>query len=285
MSAGRYLWSAFNARPLGMPLPPNWFGLAAFALLGAFVSPGFWLLGAGLELGYLLLLARSARFRRAVDARHVQPADPAIQRYEATVALLNPTQRARQQAVEARAREVLQLLSRSALMASHASSLEQLVWLNLRLLAAGQALNVVVQTATAESAELQQQEQQIDQRLVDQDLSADLRRSLEQQKQVIDARQLAHNEGSKRKEHVDAELQRIEQQIALIREQTLLATDEEQIGVALNALTSSFNESSRWLNSQRDLLGVLELSQQQSLPDYVLQGQGQKPAVTESIQH
>lgn len=285
MSAGRYLWSAFNARPLGMPLPPNWFGLAAFALLGAFVSPGFWLLGAGLELGYLLLLARSARFRRAVDARHVQPADPAIQRYEATVALLNPTQRARQQAVEARAREVLQLLSRSALMASHASSLEQLVWLNLRLLAAGQALNVVVQTATAESAELQQQEQQIDQRLADQDLSADLRRSLEQQKQVIDARQLAHNEGSKRKEHVDAELQRIEQQIALIREQTLLATDEEQIGVALNALTSSFNESSRWLNSQRDLLGVLELSQQQSLPDYVLQGQGQKPAVTESIQH
>jgi len=285
MSAGRYLWSAFNARPLGMPLPPNWFGLAAFALLGAFVSPGFWLLGAGLELGYLLLLARSARFRRAVDARHMQPADPAIQRYEATVALLNPTQRARQQAVEARAREVLQLLSRSALMASHASSLEQLVWLNLRLLAAGQALNVVVQTATAESAELQQQEQQIDQRLADQDLSADLRRSLEQQKQVIDARQLAHNEGSKRKEHVDAELQRIEQQIALIREQTLLATDEEQIGVALNALTSSFNESSRWLNSQRDLLGVLELSQQQSLPDYVLQGQGQKPAVTESIQH
>lgn len=285
MSAGRYLWSAFNARPLGMPLPPNWFVLAAFALLGAFVSPGFWLLGAGLELGYLLLLARSARFRRAVDARHVQPADPAIQRYEATVALLNPTQRARQQAVEARAREVLQLLSRSALMASHASSLEQLVWLNLRLLAAGQALNVVVQTATAESSELQQQEQQIDQRLADQDLSADLRRSLEQQKQVIDARQLAHNEGSKRKEHVDAELQRIEQQIALIREQTLLATDEEQIGVALNALTSSFNESSRWLNSQRDLLGVLELSQQQSLPDYVLQGQGQKPAVTESIQH
>lgn len=283
MSGGRYLWSAFNARPLGMPLPPNWFGLAAFALLGAFVSPGFWLLGAGLELGYLLLLARSARFRRTVDARQVQPVDPASQRYETTLGLLDAAQRARQQTVEARAREVLQLLSRSALMASHASSLEQLVWLHLRLLAAGQALNVVVQTATAESAELQQQEQQIDQRLADQDLSADLRRSLEQQKQVIDARQLAHNEGSKRKEHVDAELQRIEQQIALIREQTLLATDEEQIGVALNALTSSFNESSRWLNSQRDLLGVLELNEHQTLPRYVLQGQGGKAVQGESL--
>ena len=281
--SGRYLWAAFNARPLGMPLPPNWFGLAAFGLLGAFVSPGFWVLGAGLELGYLLLLSGSARFRRTVDARQAQPADPASQRYEATVALLDATQRSRQQAIEARAREVLQLLTRSPLMASHADSLEQLVWLNLRLLVAGQALNVVVDTAAKDSAELQQQEDQIDARLASSELNDELRRSLEQQKQVIDARQMAHVEGLRRKEHVDAELQRIEQQIALIREQTLLATDEEQIGVALNALTSSFNEASRWLNRQRDLLGVLELNEHQALPRYVLQGQGDKPTQDESL--
>ena len=282
MSAGRYLWAAFNARPLGMPIPPNWFGLAACGLLGAFVSPGFWLLGAGLELAYLALLARSPRFRRSVDAGAAKP-DPAGQRYEATLALLGDSQRARQQRIEARAREVLQLLSRSPLMASHAASLEQLVWLNLRLLAAGQALSVVADTAARESAELQQQEEQIDQRLASTELNDELRRSLEQQKQVIDARQAAHAEGLRRQEHVDAELQRIEQQIALIREQTLLATDEEQIGVALNALTASFNEASRWLNSQRDLLGVLELDDQQSLPRYVLQGRDDKPAPGESL--
>jgi hypothetical protein len=285
MSAGRYLWAAFNARPLGMPLPPNWFGLAAFGLLGAFISPGFWVLGAGLELGYLLLLSGSARFRRTVDAEQAQPADPASQRYEATLALLDASQRGRQQAVEARAREVLQLLARSPLMASHASSLEQLVWLNLRLLVAGQALNGVVDTAARDSTELQQQEDQIDARLAASELNDELRRSLEQQKQVIDARQAAHVEGLRRKEHVDAELQRIEQQIALIREQTLLATDEEQIGVALNALTSSFNEASRWLNSQRDLLGVLELTEHQALPRYVLQGQGNQPAQDQSLRH
>ena len=282
MSAGRYLWAAFNARPLGMPIPPNWFGLAAFALLGAFVSPGFWVLGAGAELAYLALLARSARFRRTVDAAE-RPADPAEQRYEASLALLGDSQRQRQQRIEARAREVAQLLSRSPLMASHASSLEQLVWLNLRLLTAAQALSVVVDTAAKESVALQAQEDQIDERLRDPALADDLRRSLEQQKQVIDARQAAHTEGSRRKEHVEAELQRIEQQIALIREQTLLATDEEQAGMALNALTASFNEASRWLNSQRDLLGVLELNEQQALPRYVLQGQGDKPAQGESL--
>ena len=282
MSAARYLWAAFNARPLGMPLPPNWFALAAFGLLGTFLSPGFWVLGAGAELGYLLLLARSERFRRTVDVAE-QPANPAEQRYEATLALLGASQRQCQQRIEARAREVLQLLSRSPLMASHASSLEQLVWLNLRLLTAAQALSVVADTAAKESAALQAQEDQIDERLRDPALADDLRRSLEQQKQVIDARQAAHAEGHRRKEHVDAELQRIEQQIALIREQTLLATDEEQVGMALNALTSSFNEASRWLNSQRDLLGVLELNEQQALPRYVLQGKGEKPGQGEAL--
>lgn len=284
MSVGRYLWSAFNARPLGMPLPPNWLALAAVGLLGAFISPGFWVLGAGLELAYLGLLASNQRFRNAVDAGEVR-LDPAELRYESTLAQLGDSQRQRQQRIEGRAREVLQLLSRSPLMASHADSLEQLVWLNLRLLVAGQALSVVVDTAAQDSAELQRQEQQIDQRLAAGDLSDELRRSLEQQKQVIDARQAAHAEGLRRKEHVDAELARIDQQIALIREQTLLATDEEQIGTALNALTSSFNEASRWLNDQRDLLGVLELNEQQSLPRYVLQGQGGKPAATATVKH
>ncbi|MHA6491683.1 hypothetical protein ACX0MV_00395 [Pseudomonas borbori] len=282
MSVARYLRAAFNARPLGMPLPPNWFGLAAFGLLGVFVSPGFWLLGIGLEVAYLMLLASNPGFRRTVDAETVQP-DAAEHRYDATLALLDEAQRARQRAIETRAREVLQLLSRSPLMESHANALEQLVWLNLQLLVAGQALAVVADTAARESGELQKQEDQIDLRLGTAELNDELRRSLEQQKQVIDARQAAHAEGLRRKEHVDAELQRIEQQIALIREQTLLATDEEQIGVALNALTSSFNEASRWLNSQRDLLGVLELNEPQALPRYVLQGQGEKPAHGESL--
>ncbi|OHC28272.1 MAG: hypothetical protein A3J71_10060 [Pseudomonadales bacterium RIFCSPHIGHO2_02_FULL_60_43] len=283
MSVGRYLWSAFNARPLGMSLPPNWLALAAVGLLGAFISPGFWVLGAGLELAYLGLLASSKRFRNAVDAGEVR-VDPAEQRYESTLAQLGDSQRQRQQRIEGRAREVLQLLSRSPLMASHADSLEQLVWLNLRLLVAGQALSVVVDTAAQDSTELQRQEEQIDQRLAASDLGDELRRSLEQQKQVIDARQAAHAEGLRRKEHVDAELARIDQQIALIREQTLLATDEEQIGTALNALTSSFNEASRWLNDQRDLLGVLDLNEQQSLPRYVLQ-EGGKPLAREAVKH
>ena len=50
MSGSRsYVAAAFNARPFGMPVPPNWFAVAAVVLLGAFVNPGLWLIGAGLE--------------------------------------------------------------------------------------------------------------------------------------------------------------------------------------------------------------------------------------------
>jgi hypothetical protein len=47
---------------------------------------------------------------------------------------------------------------------------------------------------------------------------------------------------------------------------------------------SSFNEASRWLNDQRDLLGVLDLNEQQSLPRYVLQ-EGGKPLAREAVKH
>ena len=62
------LAAAFNARPLGMPVPPNWFFLGAVGLLGAFVHPGVLLIGAGLEGLYLWALSRSERFRRTDEA-------------------------------------------------------------------------------------------------------------------------------------------------------------------------------------------------------------------------
>lgn len=63
-----YVVAAFNARPLGMFVAPNWVGLAAMGLLGI-ANPGFWVLGAGLELGYLLTLATNSRFQRAISSR------------------------------------------------------------------------------------------------------------------------------------------------------------------------------------------------------------------------
>src|SRR5207247_10254034 len=60
-----YIKTAFNARPMGMFIPPNWVGLEVLAFLGT-LNPGVWIMGAGLELGYLLLLSTNPRFQRVV---------------------------------------------------------------------------------------------------------------------------------------------------------------------------------------------------------------------------
>lgn len=278
MSRRSYTWAAFVARPLGMPIPPNLIALAAFGLLGAFVSSGFWVLGAGLELAYLLTLAGNSRFRRAIDAQASErEASPGDRRYHGMLAQLHGPQRERQSVIESRAREIFTTLGDSPLLTTHSASLEQLVWLNLRLLLARQAIAAVVTGAHAEHDRLHQQEAQIVQRLSDQTITPELRRSLEQQHAVIDQRQAAHVDALRRQEHVDAELGRIDQQIALIREQALLATNEESVGTSLDALAVSFNEANRWLHDQRDLLDSLDLADQQRLPESVLRGSRRTP--------
>ena len=268
----KYWWAAFNARPLGMPVPPNWFGLAAVGLLGAFVNPALWLIGAGLELGYLQMLAGNKRFRNVVDATNGegQPqVDPADARYDEMVSQLGYAEKRRHTDIERRASEILATLKRTPLLESHIDSVEQLVWLHLRLLVALVSINRVIDTAARERTQLAEQEKQIQVRLAKPDISAELKRSLEQQQEVIDQRQQAHDDAGRRLEQVEAELVRIDHQIALIREQALLANDDGAVGASLNALTTSFNDTHRWLNSQRDLLGVFESSTPPRLPERV----------------
>src|SRR5215470_2923084 len=69
----RYLWKAFNARPFGAPIPPFWFMGAAFGLLGIFLNPGFFLIGAGVTAACVGLVAGNPRFRNTVDAADLPP--------------------------------------------------------------------------------------------------------------------------------------------------------------------------------------------------------------------
>ena len=59
-------------------------------------------------------------------------------------------------------------------------------------------------------------------------------------------------------ELVDAELGRLRQQVSLVREQALLATDENNMAQSLDALSASLNEANRWLKDQRELFAGLD---------------------------
>jgi hypothetical protein len=250
-----YWWEAFNARPLGMPIPPNWFGLAAFGLLGALVNPGLWLVGLGLEGLYLWSIGHNQRFRNAVDA--ASGVTDSTTRYEDLLAHLDAATQSRQYEVEREAAELVGLLQPAEAHAAQISDVRQMAWLHLKLLTARASFAEVVAVAERERRKLEEQERSCRERL-EKNPDDELRRSLEQQLEVISSRHAAHAEAKRRLEIVDAELGRLRQQISLVREQTLLATDENTIATSLDALSASLNEANRWLKDQRELFAGIE---------------------------
>lgn len=252
-----YLGAAFNARPFGMPVPPNWFALAAFGLLGVIVNPGFWLIGAGVEGLYLWAISRNARFRAAVDAQ--SKAGPSWDsRYQSLIAHLDTDARDLQAGIEHQATEIIDLLSRTGANESQIGDVRQMAWLHLKLLAARASFLQVIASARREHRNLEEQQGRIEARLKRGDADDDLRRSLEQQLEVIQSRRAAHADAERRRELVEAELERLRQQVSLVREQALLATDEHSVAQSLDALSASLNEANRWLKDQRELFAGLE---------------------------
>ena len=254
-----YLAAAFNAKPFGMPIPPNWFGIAAFGLLGALVNPGLWIIGLGLEGLYLWSLSRNQRFRATVDATAGVPDNSS--RYEELLANLDSAAQSTQYAIEREASEIVGLLQRSEAHASQIGDVRQMAWLHLKLLSARAAFTEVITASERERQALDQQEKQCRDRLAAGDTDEELRRSLEQQLQVIKARQDAHRDAKRRRELVDAELGRLRQQVSLVREQALLTTDEDNMGQSLDALSASLNEANRWLKDQRELFAGLVMDE------------------------
>jgi hypothetical protein len=264
-----YIAAAFNARPLGMPIPPNWFAVAAFVLLGAAINPAFWVIGAGLEGLYLWALSQNRRFRAVVDAEGRE--ENWGSRYESLHMHLDDEARKAQHAIEAQAREIVDLLARRSATELQIGDVRQLAWLHLKLLAARASILQVLAAAARERSSLEEQERRIDARLAAGDADAELQRSLEQQLAVIRSRRAAHADAERRRELVDAEIERLRQQISLVREQALLATDEHSVRASLDALSASLNEANRWLKDQRELFAGLDAMTDEAPPPELLQ--------------
>jgi hypothetical protein len=255
-----YLAAAFNARPFGMPVPLNWFGIAAFALLGGFVSPGFWLIGAGIEGLYLWALSRNPRFRAIVDAQNDNNSGGSDwhARYDMLSSQLEAADRDAQASIEDQATEIIDLLHRTGATETQMSDVRQMAWIHLKLVAARASVQEVIDSAGREHRNLEEQERRVIDRLSRGDADEELKRSLEQQLEVIRSRRSAHADAQRRRELIDAEIERLRQQVSLVREQALLATDEHSAAASLDALSASLNEANRWLKDQHELFSGLD---------------------------
>jgi len=259
-----YLTAAFNARPFGMFVAPNWVGLTAFGILGL-ANPGFWVLGAGLELGYLLMLATNQRFQRLVAARPlIEATADWNKRIQALLVRLDVNDRRIYELLSQRCRSIIDLQLQGASPATvpggleaQADSLGRLSWMFLRLLVARRTIRQVI-GESGDVAELRHRLASLERQHNDESLTEELRRSLSGQLDILKQRLVQRTDAERKLAYIDAELERIQQQVELIREQAALSTDPEILSQRIDEITATLGATGQWIRDQQKVYGAME---------------------------
>jgi hypothetical protein len=259
-----YITAAFNARPFGMFVAPNWIGLGAFGLLGA-MEPGFWVVGAGLELGYLLLLATNERFQRLVNAMPLVAATADWnKRIQALLGRLDASDRRIYDLLAQRCRSIIDLQLHGASpttvpggLEAQADSLGRLSWMFLRLLVARRTIQQVIGEA-GDVTDLRHRVSTLERQRSDESLTEELRRSLNGQLDILKQRLLQRTDAERKLAYIDAELERIQQQVELIREQAALSTDPELLSQRIDEITATLGATGQWIRDQQKVYGAME---------------------------
>lgn len=260
-----YIRAAFNARPAGMFIPPNWGLVGVFGLLGVY-EPGFWLIGAGLELAYLFGLASSRRFQNLVNGQYLSEETRQRQaKFFDQVRLLIPPDRERFDALVARSRQILAqqrtLVVDKASLQAQEQGLARLQMIYLRLLLARQAILRVIrdaQTADRDRRGLQERLARLQEQLKDETLNPELRRSLASQMDILQQRLVKQTEARDRLAFVEAELTRVQEQVELIREQAGLTTDPSLVSQKIDQISATLGGTNQWISEQQRIFGAVE---------------------------
>lgn len=279
-----YLRHAFSARPIGMFVPPNWVGLGIFAMLGM-LNPGFWVLGLGLELAYLGLLSTHPRFQRFVDAVIAWEERKNWQsRVDSLVRQLDTESQRRYRALEVRCRSILEQQLRSSALSggleAQQEGLGRLLWIYLRLLLTRQAIDRMMRESEGgaeETERMAERIEKVERQLKSEILSEELRRSLSGQLEILQQRLAKRREARAKKDYLDAELTRIQEQAELIREQAVLATDPEAVSQRIDEITATLGGTTQWIQEQQKIYGAVEdlLSEAPSLSVRLPTGESQ----------
>lgn len=262
-TAWDYIRKAFSARPIGMFVPPNWIGLGIFGMLGA-LNPGFWVVGIGLELGYLLVLGTNERFQKFVAASEQLSARKKWQaNIDLLVQQLNAPEQQRYRTLEARCRAVLNqqhhLQTPAEGLKAQNEGLGRLLWVYLKLLSTRQAITRAIResTDTPDASNIEDRIAKLKSRL-DEQISEELRKSLTGQIEILQQRLEKRREAKEKLAFLDAELVRIEEQVELVKEQAVLAADPETISQRIDQVTTTLGSTAQWVSDQQKLYGAVE---------------------------
>ncbi len=259
-----YFGKAFNARPIGMFIPPNWIGLGIFGVLGI-LNPGFWVIGLGLELAYLGILGTHNRFQRFVAASQQLEARRQWQnKADSLVQQLSPEDQKRYRTLEGRCRGLLEQQIHTQMPAqavqAQGEGLGKLLWVYLRLLLTRQAIIRIIRSSAGGPDETPGLEERISalQARLSESLSEELKKSLTGQIEILQQRLEKRREAKQKLAFLDAELTRIQEQVELVREQAVLTADPETLSQRIDQITTTLGSTTQWISDQQKIYGAVE---------------------------
>jgi exonuclease VII small subunit len=270
-----YLKEAFR-RPLVVPglgsVPVNQLGLAAFGVLGL-LSPGFLLLGVAVEVGYLTWMSSNPRFQKLVRAERLQQAKKGWEeQLGETLDRLSPGSQARYRRLLEESRRALGLstaLDRDDLAATRqlrAGGINQMLWIFVRLLGSRE---VLVQTLEhVRRHDLEAEIASLGERLAQSEEGSALARSLSGTLQIQQRRLENLTRAERSLAVVDAELERIEHHVVLIREESALGGGDKAgaLSSRLDAVSGALTETDRWMEENADILADIGTEPLHSAP-------------------
>jgi hypothetical protein len=259
-----YVKAAFRRRarvPLLGFVPYNYLALFAFGVLGAASqNPGFWFMGGALEIAYLTALAGNSRFQKLVEGEALlkdRPGGrPSIQQ---AVNFLTPPSAERYRRIFEQCRLILGINTPSApagaLEEPRAESLNQLLFLFVRLLSSREIL--VATLSSVDRKTLEADVERLKQKLAAAEKDGPLARSV-QATLDIESKRLENLARAKSSlDVIDAELERIEQQVRLIREESAVSGGPEVLSARLDAVSTTLTETSKWMDQHAELFTSL----------------------------
>jgi hypothetical protein len=248
------------------PLPVNILGAAGLGLVGLGFPP-LLLIGLGLETAYLALVAGNPRFQGFVRGRNLSVEQESWnQRRDKLIASLGPNAR----------RRYLELvtLSHAIIPAEDfpagnlmRDNLAGLLWTHLRLLSSKEKVDSI--RNLVDRGKGLQEIAGLEKRLQDSPPDSALHRSLEASLILVKKRIANLDRAEESAKVLEAEIERIERQVNLLREEAAVGQSPETITGHLDTITQSLEETGRWLNDNAEFLGDYSLPSTPGLPDPV----------------
>ncbi len=261
-----YLKAAFWYKPrVGFfgPLPLNQLALFLFGLSAiALRNPAPLFLGGALEVGYLAFLSSHPSFQKLIQGlRLLKTRSGWEDRIRMSLASLSPESQGRYRRLYQQCSLILGISQTlegggdEALRDMRSGSLNQLLWLFLRLLTSREL--ITGNLSQVDHGALEADIERIRERLAQAEPESALARSLQGTLDIQSKRLENLTRARSTQEVIEAELDRIEQQVRLIREESAVTSGPEAMSSRLDAITATLGETSRWMDQNAEILGAL----------------------------